>query len=100
MIHQTIILTHHTPFDGIEQAIAEYSTIRDDDLDTFFAPIAGSTVMRTWDWDENQRITITTIWTNNEEYNQYMSYETARNDIISRLTANGWTFVSINAMEV
>jgi hypothetical protein len=100
MIHQTIVLTHHTPFNGLNEAIAEYSSIRHADLDMFFATIAGTSVIRSWDWDENQKITIITIWTNNEEYNQYISYETARNDVISRLTANGWTFVSIDAIEV
>lgn len=100
MIHQTIVLTHNTPFTSLDQAIAEYSSIRHDDLDAFFVKLAGATILRSWDWDENQKIAITTVWVNDAEYEQYLSYETQRNDVMARLAANGWTFVSTEAVTV
>jgi len=100
MIHQTIVLTHNTPFTNLDQAIAEYSSIRHNDLDIFFAKFAGATILRSWDWDENQKIVATTVWVQDAEYEEYMSYETQRNDVMTRLAANGWTFVSIEAVTV
>jgi hypothetical protein len=100
MIHQTIVLTHTTPFNNIEEAITDYKSIQNDDLIVFFKTVTSDGAVRVWEWDENQKMTVTTIWLANEMYQQYMSLETQRNDVMTRLVANGWTFVNIEAVEV